>query len=88
MRILTFFETKPVIRFSGLVVEEASARIGHPSEIACIGLDANHKEISRFQDEHDGNFMIVSKQLEELVKSIGVFHCPEFSNNIIFESLY
>lgn len=32
--------------------------------------------------------MIVSKQLEELVKSIGVFHCPEFSNNIIFESLY
>lgn len=44
--------------------------MGHASERYCIGINADHLHICRYEGAQDDNWMMVSRQLKSLVDEI------------------
>lgn len=68
-QIVSFYETKPFRKHTGLVVDKASAKLGLSDSIeTVVGVAENHSGICKFDNVNDGNYRLVMDQIEELVQ--------------------
>ena len=63
----SFYETQ-VTKHVGIIAERSSAILNFPSEI-CISLDANHKQLSKFEGSDDTNYKKVLNLIVHFRKS-------------------
>ena len=67
LRIVTFYEMKPMAGFSSLIVEKHSALLEVNGEDQ-IGLDANHRDVCKFGSQEDETYQMLVSRLKRMLR--------------------
>ena len=81
LQLFSFFETLPTnYGFGrGLVIDKNSVVLHHANERKAY-IQANHREICKYSDKNDSNYLTVRNVLASVVDGFGCRTCPSQSN--------
>ncbi|KAN0070627.1 hypothetical protein V8E54_011496 [Elaphomyces granulatus] len=85
-QISSFYEMKPMVIFSSLIVEKHSALLDIPGEDQ-IPVDANHEDICKFAHRNDAVYEKLFKRVRRMLRSVDIDNRDNSSRNDVLRKL-